>query len=1661
MDGEKLHRRIFSVVLSMMLVVSLFPVSAFGGEVDCNHSYNNGFCDFCYGYEAAVILTEDNIPEYELSDEYIGYYAINNAGQLYWLSDYVRSYNGEEPVNAVLTADIVDNENVLTESGELSANYEEFSRWVPIGYFVEGANDFSGYYEGTFDGNNHSISGLYFNDPTVDNVALFGYVRYESNIKNVTIKDSYFNGGDNVAGICAVMRHGSDYDPANPPGRTYIENCVNYATIIGTGTAAGICASPGIDATIGNCKNEGSIYVCDEDESSNTGLNAGGITGGLKNENIIENCINNGSVTVVDKGTVSGCAAGGICGSLSGSVIGCVNTASVSAPDSVGGICGTFKNSGLIKKCRNDGTITAENAAAGGIVGEFEFLGTKEVFLTDCYNTGSVNADTFVGGIVGQHGRYGVEGYEVMAIVSDVYNIGTVKGNLYVGAISGLLGDYGCIINSFYLLESAKKTDGTATTGYNWYGTAQIEMPIEDEVGYSLGVTDKQLASGEITYALNGCVSNDDVSWYQNIDRGDTVQPYPTFKGEKVYYIDNIYTNIPVEENHNHVYENGFCVHTDCSVVEPAVKITSDNYKGYGLSSRYIGYYGVSNAGQLYWFAKLFDLNSSPNIVLLNNVVVNTGVLDLNGNLIKGTYRDWNPIGLGGEKSYGGIFDGNGKTISGLYYLNNSKTRVGFFGSCKGAVIRDLKISDSYFKANFLAGGICAQADKTVIENCSSSACVEVTSDYAGGICGSASSTEITDCINKGNISTNIGLASTSNGNVGGICGYLSTTQISGCKNYGTVKGEVSLGGIVGYLYSKDNSITDCCNKGTVFASSVNAGGILGFTEGEVVIEKSHNEADVTGLRNVGGICGYSADVLYAHNCYNTGTISATESISGGICGYMSLTITDMPNCIETCYNKGDVTAPQYVGGVVGEIGDSADKISEYQLIKNCYYLESSAYDGNGDLKTGVGCRNTYPDIYDAPDMDFGIETVEKSQLTSGELACTLQSLQSSEMVWGQTSNRENSHPVLTSKEVHRVIKSDGVVGYSVSGFGDVDGNDGIDINDYQQLVNQVVSAPHQQSGSAQYDDFIKYDINGDGAIDVLDASLMNLVISGRKTIDIYDIGDIDFNGVAFEETDIKAIENAIKTPETLTTAEKRACDLNSDGVVDSSDLDIFHKEFGTQDCVDCNGITVVDYVWSKDLSTCTASSYCSICKNVKAIETVNTTSEITVIPTCTSSGKCIYTASFSDSSFGTKTYEVTVPVIGHTYNKINYVWASDYSTCKATSSCRYCSDIETEETVNSTHNVLLAATCFEEGYGEYVATFTDGIFAPQTHEYVIPATGHHFTDTEYTWASGYTSCVAKGVCQNCGNEIEEIATLSYSGNVITATFTSNGLTTQTVRTAGTVLNTYTAVYSYVSSQLAKGSTDIAVPLASDASAELITAIRRAICDNDSVADGSINLTITGVTEIPDNICTDETGVMQDGRAFGPDSFILLASGGGTETVPELKSVNLPDVTYIGEGAFSECCNLSSLYAPKAQTVGMYAFSETALTVIDLPEAVSVGVYAFANGYGEISYVNLPKATELGVGLFTNLPGSSNFVSGATVKLTAPGTEFTWLQTGEGSFLSDPELFTDDSLKNINLVLSSDKASQIKTSMLTKTSKWTFAYGNSTISYSFLTITTE
>ena len=483
-----------------------------------------------------------------------GVYEIGNADQLYQFAALVNG--GESAANAVLTADIVLNENVLKENGEL--NTGDFRAWTPIvGY------------KGSFNGQGHTVSGVYINEPTTKDRGFFANITgYKASISNLKLTDSYICGSIDVAGIVGDINKGTVSGCSFSgfvTGSTYVGGIAGYAVSgeIKDCVSAGIITGGAVGGIVGSISGV-PVSGC-SNSATVTGKKAGGIVGS-NDASTIESCSNSGTISGEDtvggiagysqysgphygrnypeikncsnSGSISGTTGiGGIAGQLKGPAHGCSNTGTVTGTGSmVGGIAGTA--SSVHDSC-NSGSVTG-TSSVGGIVG----TGASDGFSSDGYvyrswNTADVKGTTNVGGIAGSkisvresynQGNVtgGTESSTTGASVGGIvgygdaencYNIGTLIISGYGGKIGGIIGE---VYNAKYV-----------SNNYYLVGSAPFGMAKKDVPGQAEPKTLQQFASGEICYLLQA--ETDDPLWGQNLDNGQPVQDYPVLSDATVY----------------------------------------------------------------------------------------------------------------------------------------------------------------------------------------------------------------------------------------------------------------------------------------------------------------------------------------------------------------------------------------------------------------------------------------------------------------------------------------------------------------------------------------------------------------------------------------------------------------------------------------------------------------------------------------------------------------------------------------------------------------------------------------------------------------------------------------------------------------------------------------------------------------------------------------------------------------------------------------------------------------------------------------------------------------------------------------------------------------------------------------------------------------------
>ena len=354
--------------------------------------------DGAFMAKCTVTVTDVNKPA-QAED---GYYEIATAGQLKWFADEVNS--GKPELNARLTADI-----------DLSGVCSAAAPWTPIGDQANGKD-----YRGTFDGQNHKITGLYLeNKGSLANVssyytALFGLCDGAA-IKNVSVYGEAKAITRYVAGIvgraCGISTK-----------RTCtIENCHNYVTLTGEPTNdqiyghAGVAASAQ-DTVIRGCSNSADI-------NGYQGYTGGIVADASYGKTTIEGCWNTGAI--------------------------------------------------LLRGWHH------QFRGVGGIVGN----ACKEVNITDCYNTGAISfyyktqkIQQAAGGIVGLAGE---SSHASTITLTNCYATGTVSGQdddqASMGALVGKVTDNEkttLTATNCYYLDSAVQTGAASTATITVKGTA-------------------------------------------------------------------------------------------------------------------------------------------------------------------------------------------------------------------------------------------------------------------------------------------------------------------------------------------------------------------------------------------------------------------------------------------------------------------------------------------------------------------------------------------------------------------------------------------------------------------------------------------------------------------------------------------------------------------------------------------------------------------------------------------------------------------------------------------------------------------------------------------------------------------------------------------------------------------------------------------------------------------------------------------------------------------------------------------------------------------------------------------------------------------------------------------------------------------------------------
>ena len=282
-------------------------------------------------------------------------YEIETIEQLYNFAEIHNEQAKPQSSCVKLTADLIDNQNILKNSKLNRTDTSKLSKWTPIKNFT-----------GIFDGQGHSISGLFFANPNATTTGLFETVgiRYDSTeviIKNLHIKDSYFL-GKSSSGLIGIANDVKKLQLINVSSQSYVYG--DY------GDAAGLVGK--FDRS-----NQYGCYALDIINSYHKGnvegyYNVGGIVGNISNSNT-------NFIDVYHTGTVTSKSdAGGLIGNIDSKncpvrMAYVFNNGQVNSGFFSGGLVGKssyYNNKILVQNAYSIGDVSSPSDATGGLIGQ-------------------------------------------------------------------------------------------------------------------------------------------------------------------------------------------------------------------------------------------------------------------------------------------------------------------------------------------------------------------------------------------------------------------------------------------------------------------------------------------------------------------------------------------------------------------------------------------------------------------------------------------------------------------------------------------------------------------------------------------------------------------------------------------------------------------------------------------------------------------------------------------------------------------------------------------------------------------------------------------------------------------------------------------------------------------------------------------------------------------------------------------------------------------------------------------------------------------------------------------------------------------------------------------------------------------------------------------
>jgi len=786
------------------------------------------------------------------------------------------------------------------EEHDLSANYtlnsdidaSKTEEWNDGAGFEPIGNE-TNPFTGTFDGANHTITGLTINRPNESQVALFsilGEIPEETNIRDIDLVRVEINGASSVGSLVGRNEDGT-VERFSASGR--VTGDEDVGGLIGVNSHIVSKSSANVEVT--GSTNVGGLIgkhvVATVQESSANGdvkgsFRVGGLVG--YDEDVDSDVLLSSFRGSSASGDVNGSSSvGGLIGEIGGSkytrVIGSTASGDVNGSSQIGGLVG--HNSGDSNTFRESSASGDVNGSSqiGGLVGQSEGRHNKLYALSA---SGDVTGSSSVGGLIGEFGSYRVE-------VSDSSASGRVTGDEDVGGLIGI--NYISVIQSSASGSVTGEKDVGGLIGDN-HDVVRMSKATGDVdgnertgglIGKNSGTADKSYATGIVTgttsvgglvgsnqnnvkesYATGEVTSDNEVGGLIGLNDSGTVTDayWDTETTEQSSSAGG--TGLTTEEmNGEEATENmeGFdfsetWVTTSSypRFVDLTVPVCSEvKYDGEGTERNP---YEVGNVEQLQCVT---NQGSSANYTLVSDIDASeTDKWNIN--------NGFRPI-----NSFTGTFDGAGYDITDLTirwepepFSSEPGSDIGLFGTVgSNGTVENVHLENvdvaGYSGVSTLVGD-----NSGTVRNSSASGDIEASRNFedlifSGDVEGAAPPpAPITGglvAFNKGTLTGSSARVNiTSSQMVGGLVGRNQGT-VEDSYTTGSVDGSRGVGGLVGV--NEDGTVEDSYAAGRVNAFKM-GGGLVGINEDEGTVTDAYWDMNATGQTSSAGGTGLTTEEM-------------------------------------------------------------------------------------------------------------------------------------------------------------------------------------------------------------------------------------------------------------------------------------------------------------------------------------------------------------------------------------------------------------------------------------------------------------------------------------------------------------------------------------------------------------------------------------------------------------------------------------------------------------------------------------------------------------------------------------------------------------------------------------------------------------------------------